>query len=286
MLVLPSSLVFHTGTLSEQGQEHARLCFYNVYNALKLFSYALKQSLSANDHAGLLMLYEDLSTLQAAQEEVLEALQWAQFLSVAEIDFCGGSSFDELTRGMRHLRDTHEVAIWITFGMQLHLDLQYALGDSISDAFYEAKKDITRLSLQKKQLLESVQPLSGAYKTFCLKDISQPLDFLSDFLWKDDKLFKEMYHLTRGKDQDTLEAAMGRSVQKRHWFWKHNPILCGLIKCNLTKILRKGPLTIECTTGIILVVTHLYNICKNLFPKFPYWPDMECKSKLYSYTLQ
>ncbi|KAG9381917.1 hypothetical protein A1F94_007571 [Pyrenophora tritici-repentis] len=135
MLVLPSSLVFHTGTLSEQGQEHARLCFYNVYNALKLFSYALKQSLSANDHAGLLMLYEDLSTLQAAQEEVLEALQWAQFLSVAEIDFCGGSSFDELTRGMRHLRDTHEVAIWITFGMQLHLDLQYALGDSISDAF-------------------------------------------------------------------------------------------------------------------------------------------------------
>ncbi|KAI0573189.1 hypothetical protein PtrSN002B_011112 [Pyrenophora tritici-repentis] len=103
---------------------------------------------------------------------------------------------------------------------------------------------------------------------------------------KDDKLFKEMYHLTRVKDQDTLEAAMGRSVQKRHWFWKHNPILCGLIKCNLTKILRKGPLTIECTTGIILVVTHLYNICKNLFPKFPYWPDMECKSKLYSYTLQ
>jgi hypothetical protein len=32
---------------------------------------------------------------------------------------------------------TFEVCAWITFGMQLHIDLKWILGDSIGDAFKE-----------------------------------------------------------------------------------------------------------------------------------------------------
>ncbi|KAL7771156.1 hypothetical protein CFE70_001098 [Pyrenophora teres f. teres 0-1] len=275
MMVLTSPLILNTRALSEQGQEHARLCYYNVYNPLKFLACSLKQAPSVKGRPSLLIIKQDFPKLQAVHKEVQEAFRWAQALSVAAYELYCGFAIDEVTRGVRHLQDTHEVAIWITFGMQLHLDLQRALGDSIGDAFDEARKDISRFSIQKSQIPRCVQPTAAAHETYHYGNISKTVDSLKDFLLKDDKLVKAMYSLIPVEYQDTLEAEMSVFIKERHWFWRHNPILCEMINYNMTKTLRMVPLKMEEGTETLLAVVHLYNICRNLFPKDSYWLDME-----------
>jgi hypothetical protein len=55
-------------------------------------------------------------------------------------------ALDEVTRGVYHLfKNFDEVPIWVSFGMQVSLDIQGALGDCLENPFHEMQSHVRRM---------------------------------------------------------------------------------------------------------------------------------------------
>jgi hypothetical protein len=139
-IVLPSMKMLYTPMLSEVGQQHAKFCFYPVYNGSKLYCSGHKAKTKEGTILGP-RLHEKRDKIPVAFG-FSEAVEWAHCLWHANVQFGNFLSEDEVTRGIRHLYEMKEVPVWVTFDMQLHVELKPVLGGSIDEAFKELQRDI------------------------------------------------------------------------------------------------------------------------------------------------
>jgi hypothetical protein len=170
-VIMPSTYVLNSLAFSELGQQHAKLCFYPVYNRLKYFCSGIdprrlsKAKQAKKEREGGVLFGNALETLRGSDLGPVnfgffEAAEWAHCLYLADRVFKNRLSEDEVTRGIRHISETFEVSVWVTFGMQLHVELRTVLSDSIGEAFKEVQRDIVMTSYRDNALVASKNPLA------------------------------------------------------------------------------------------------------------------------------
>jgi hypothetical protein len=277
-VVMPSKYILNTLGFSEVGQQHAKLCFYPVYNGLKYFCSEIdprrlskaKQAKKASEDRVLFGTALDmLGDLGPINFGFLEAVHWAHCLYLANMLFRNGISEDEVTRGIRHISENMEIPVWVTFGMQLHVELRAVLGDSIGEAFKEVQRDIVMTSYRDNALVASKNPLAVYRNVLTEEDYLKVLPWLKSFLLTGDRLILEVSEYA-GMGMAYHRLQTGALLRQKHYFWRNHPIRCRLVKYHLSGLSRKNALQSEEKHNHILSVIHLYNLCRNIFPGAPH----------------
>ncbi|EFQ93236.1 hypothetical protein PTT_09431 [Pyrenophora teres f. teres 0-1] len=155
-------------------------------------------------------------------------------------------AIDEVTRGMEHMFKHNEVPLWTTFGMQLLLDIQDAIGEG--DAYKplcELQERLDREISYNEAFTSKSSPFSDARVEELRGDMTHNLK----------------YNQELAKDScDTL---------------KPNPIRCGLLMYDAYLELNTIGHTLERVAGEMCMMAHLYKATRLIAPDSPTWPDME-----------
>lgn len=132
----------------EHACEQEVFCMWRVYAALKMYTHLMKNqlrnSLTAITPAAFGIPRERLP------EETWDALFWIQIFRASNHVSQTGFALDEATRGIKHMVEQNEVPIWVTFAVQVHLDLIKIFGDddTLAAPFREYQETVRKRSSQ------------------------------------------------------------------------------------------------------------------------------------------
>ncbi|KAF2828062.1 hypothetical protein CC86DRAFT_438954 [Ophiobolus disseminans] len=83
-------------------------------------------------------------------DQTWDALFWVQIFHTSNHLNGSGFALDEAARGVKHMLSKNEIPIWVTFAMQIHLDLGTVFGDdqTLAAPFREYQDTVRKRELQ------------------------------------------------------------------------------------------------------------------------------------------
>lgn len=132
---------------SDYACEQERYCMWRVYAALKIYLFIVKNHIR-DTHTPITPT--SMSTAhETFPEETWDTLFWAQVFRL-ENDVGANFAHDEALWGIKHMLDKNEVPIWVTFAMQIHLDIGKVLENkgTLAAPFNEYQETVRQRSTQ------------------------------------------------------------------------------------------------------------------------------------------
>lgn len=189
---------------------------------------------------------------------------------------------DEITSGIGVMMETETIPIWVTFGVQLLLDIQDELESVPEKPLQEVQQDarnslliFRHRNLDREPFLcvsdsiEWLESVLGAYELDVLGDNFRKIcaDGLLDP--KTGKSFPLSLDELRN-----IQDIPKFCIEPDH-FLRINPVKCGMLKYGLhLQEHHWAAKTFEKPMRICTSMAHLYVACRSLFPEDPVWPDM------------
>lgn len=150
-------------TVDTRNGSGANYDFWPVYAGLKYFVH--KHMNRKNPHQVVQMLPQDFRDL-AVHERTLRALECAQIMRLITVAPIRTTLWDMVSEGLQEMFKMNQIPTWLTFGVQLHLDIQDILGDDQKRAHFE-------LQVYLNGLIDSVQELDKWKDPFLRDNIQQ-----------------------------------------------------------------------------------------------------------------
>ncbi|KAF2877706.1 hypothetical protein BDV95DRAFT_480836 [Massariosphaeria phaeospora] len=240
---LPSGLMMPRS----QNCTHVYWCLWPVYSGLKYYLDATLRGKKPKTDV-LNVSRSAFDPVNGAHEDAWRTIKLAEKFRHITVQHKSVVSIDEITRGMAYMFKSRTVPIWVTFGMQILLDVQDILGPSQVEAPFQELHDFLDYQIAATEALRQSWSLP-----FGTGDVEGPdLDFIASRL--------EQSKSISGDSCDSL---------------RQNPFRCGLFRYDANVQLRESWLALEFQTAQICVMAHLYTATKLLHPTAPKWPDME-----------
>ncbi|KAI4645148.1 hypothetical protein J4E93_005948 [Alternaria ventricosa] len=255
-LVVPSDVSIQVNA-DEYDKIHANWCFWPAYTGLRFCVNRIKKFpyLDANE--------EELQAIGAESvPEIKRTFELAKAFRVytsAHQRFWAQDEVRELgvTRGMKIMFTDKVVPIWVTFGIQMLLDIQ-----DIKDNRMGEGKGFNSSFTHARVTLEDELNEWPAFDEW-------------------EAPFPELFgpHTPSGDERsrcrDTMDIYHQLMEHSDIPALKYNPIRCGLIKYDVYFQLHICGWHLERHSGLVCVLGHLYTAGKLLYPNDPTWPDME-----------
>jgi hypothetical protein len=250
---LPSTFL----TSRDQTHTDAHWCLWPVYSGLKYYSDTARR-LKKKRRKDVIPVIERtrFDATGGIHDDTWRTIQMAGVLHQAIRQQPGTVPYDEITRGVEVMLESPTVPVWLTFGMQVLLDVQDILHATHSWTPFEdlhicmAAEILAQKALHDNWLLPFIMTSSAS---------SEPSQTLDDMRKLNTMRLLRHKYLANG----TSDAL------------KHNPIRCGLLKYDLYLDRRGQGLPLEEATNQICMMAHLYVATRTLHPEAPKWPDME-----------
>ncbi|KAF1964985.1 hypothetical protein BU23DRAFT_40741 [Bimuria novae-zelandiae CBS 107.79] len=170
------------------------------------------------------------------------------------------------------------VPVWTVFCIQILLDIEECLGETISNGFNDLHRHVQR-GLAKWSQIE-VEAKSTSNKAMIRTHLLQK-KFMNDFTkWVlEDYIVAQIRRTApaKGKKQIPLikhEVFKRQPIQKGFFLDRH-PLRCGLIKYEFSWFLNSAGLAVDNQTRHIHLLPHIYVAARILDPNARSWPDME-----------
>ncbi|KAF2105763.1 hypothetical protein BDV96DRAFT_655337 [Lophiotrema nucula] len=268
LFVNPSMRMVPENVLHDCDQQ--RYCMFDVYGALKVYTHLVETKIFNTFEAVTPQKLPHLSTM------TYFALEWAQIAHVATSG--GGLTFgmDEMMRGIKHMLVTKEVNIWVTFAMQLHIDISAgALGHDkeVSMPFNEYKAFVQETMRMWEGLEKGARPFLDHKRAS--HTVAELTTRTNNVITHHRRIALEDAWGYRTQKMKTHEV-IGKTLDERDWVMKMSPWRCGLLKYELELQLHHAATGIEYLTADIMMLCWLYVVgSRILYPDAPRWPDME-----------
>jgi len=181
---------------------HVYWCLWPVYSGLKYYVDAVRSARKPKSYVPIVER-SAFDPVDGAHEDAWRTVKLAEKFRHVTVRHSETVSMDEITRGMAHVFKTRTVPIWVTFGMQILLDIQDILGPSHVGAPFQELHDF----------LDKESATTEAFK----KSWSLPFN---------------MGTIVSGQQEylkDALEAAKAIADDSCDTL-KHNPVRCGLLR--------------------------------------------------------
>ncbi|KAG9188621.1 hypothetical protein G6011_07326 [Alternaria panax] len=135
----------------DKGQSaQSLLCFYPLYNGLKLLLYEIEFA-DTDDPKALVLAhgYRERCKHRALHPNVLDALDKASTLHVLDEKetILVHVVEDEVTRSIRHMYEERELPFWVAFAIQILLDANNIPEESSKDPLDEVRRELTKTSV-------------------------------------------------------------------------------------------------------------------------------------------
>ncbi|KAI4607796.1 hypothetical protein J4E80_009537 [Alternaria sp. BMP 0032] len=287
-------------TLTVLGQ-HSSLCFYPVYNGLKKLLHDVKSAPRARPRAEFLFhnlrrQYEDL----VMHPNFFDARDMASAIYVMDEQptYLRFLPEDEVTRGIRHMFRVRKIPFWVTFAMQILLDINDLPEGSVGNPYNDLRREVTKTSIILQEIKTHPNRLVDVHREGDFKAFERLVTSLKAILFEDgvtemlqgaieDIPQSKLLGCSDGAVYYLQEAVEGMSftdddlvplvslVYEKGLFWRRHHLRCGVLIYVLRLYVRKFTIRHDEDYYHVLSVAHLYNICRNLFPDAPHFPDME-----------
>ncbi|KAF2441426.1 hypothetical protein P171DRAFT_434127 [Karstenula rhodostoma CBS 690.94] len=231
---------------------HANWCFWPVYTGLRFCVNSVKKSkfVLANE--------EELASIGSKTvKDIKRTYDLAKEFRIYTSAYNRFWAQDEVTRGMKLMFTKSEIPIWVTFGMQILLDIQDIMDYSMGEG-----KGFNLPYNHARTILDNVM-----------------------VNWKESGEWEPPFPWLFGKDSNSEDARFicNDAMDRYHDLLEHqdipavefNPIRCGLLKYDVYSMLHEYGQRLEHYGGFASVLAHVYNAGKLLYPNDPAWPDME-----------
>ncbi|KAF2120926.1 hypothetical protein BDV96DRAFT_595324 [Lophiotrema nucula] len=248
---------------------HSDFCLWSPYQALKWYMFSIKQG-GIKSRNAILPVARDLFDGRL-DESAWRTLETIQVLRTATQMSASTFALDEITRGIRHMFKYSEVPIWVTLGMQLFLDIQDVLGETLEEPYRDLQSHVShevRNYADSKYRRSSMKLRQG--ETTILNRLDTILDDIQD--WALDDFFGQ---LLAKPPPCHFPGALSDMQVERDYLLKRHPVRCGLLKYDLYFQLQDSGANLDVQTLRIFSLAHLYTAGKILYPDSPTWPDME-----------
>jgi hypothetical protein len=164
----------------------------------------------------------------------------------------------EIFRGLRQLKQTNEQPFWLTFGLQVYLDIRHILEEDVDQGF----QDLCREA----QLIK--------------KSVNRVLTFHREMGvegFADETLRKVSDVLTIWTERDQVCVILGQRAHYMPPFYhlERDPLWCGMLLYNFRMVAHEGAILNANSSIFILATAHLYNSLRQAGTLPCEWPDME-----------
>ncbi|KAI4709096.1 hypothetical protein J4E89_006498 [Alternaria sp. Ai002NY15] len=280
--ILPSDLVGTSGAKS-------LLCFYPVYNGLKLLLDTI-QLAPKSQHPGAVLVH-NLSEEHKHRDmhpHVLGARDMASVLYVfRKIPMLlHNIPEDELTRGVRCMDKERAIPFWLTFAMQIQLEINDLPKESLGDPLEDLRREVTKASTLIQEIKTHPNSLVDVHRGKDFDSLETLVLHLKESFFNDGvALFLQgvvKSFITSPNDRsiriptqlDPLCPGIS-FVKEKNLFLRSHRLRCGVYMYVMRSLVRKFPISHDANHSHVLSVAHLYNICCKLFPDAPRFPDLE-----------
>ncbi|KAI2478238.1 hypothetical protein Ptr902_10433 [Pyrenophora tritici-repentis] len=241
--------------------------FYPVFTSLTSFPYHIKRG----------EMYPEISLRKLGTGPLLEGLgQTIELALTYRLSFMTYVSdqwtYDEVTRGMEYVIRSKTIPIWVTFGVQVLLDIGKFLGNSMSRPFSELCECAPYYTSRDQPLQRPFT--NGASETAGNEEMLETLEMLRDSIYR--ACQRDSWYKTLSSEPRVMEnSILARVVTEEFFFYKRQPIICGLMKYRVYAEVTVDQIDRENKERDMFALAYIYKAARILDSSTPTWLDME-----------
>ncbi|KAF2645390.1 hypothetical protein P280DRAFT_441828 [Massarina eburnea CBS 473.64] len=209
-------------------------------------------------------------------DRTLRAIEFAQMIRLIMEAPEQPEIWDPVSQGLQAMFKTHELPLWLTFGVQVHFDSQDILGEQLTRRTnFELQVYLNPMMARVQDTLEKWEdpflPQEIEYEVYT--PLIDAYNALSSW-GSEDKLGKQLGHLA------TNPKFGGHPVLKKmrseeRYFYRQHPLLNGMMKYHFFLHYHAAGIAHEANSASLLMMAHVYVGGRLRYPDGPVWPDME-----------
>lgn len=170
--------------------------------------------------------------------------------------------------------------------MQIQLDINDIPKSSLGDPLKDLQREATKTSILVQEVKRHDNPLVDVHRGeefVALENVVKTLKAgvftdgptrLLQAVVKNSLTQPDNYNLAPLSETDPLCPGISLIVEKG-LYWCSHYLRCGVIIYVLRTLVRQFAIAQDASHCHVLSIAHLYNICHNLFPGAPHFPDLE-----------
>ena len=222
MMVLPSEAV---AVLGESGTcFHADWCLYNAYSGTKYYLYHTQKLGRVSSHALPAISKERIQGRLTGH--AWRALEWTTILWAATLVSPNIFALDEITRGIRHAFKTWTIPIWVSFGVQVLLDIQDVFTTSIEKPLKDLQAHVQYASKMLAKDLDFDRPFEA--KGYERAHVDRATSILRDIRnWTLTDMVGAMLRQEHSMDEHPV---LGPVLDQDNYVLRNHPLRCGMLK--------------------------------------------------------
>ncbi|OTB11268.1 hypothetical protein K445DRAFT_26831 [Daldinia sp. EC12] len=238
--------------------EHGKLCFADVYCALKNVLFMMK-------NPGFGYILDEVTTDTEYFRRLMCMLPIFHNLARPT---AASFACDEISSGIEFMFKTETIPIYVAFGVQLLLDIQDELVLIPENPVLEVKKHM-------RNMLSTFKSRKFDQEPFTIDD--KGFKWLMDLLhiYEQDILHDNLRREVSVLDELDGIAGLPERILEPDYFLRINPVKCGMLKYGIHMQYHRYACDLEGVWRGLTSMVHLYVAGRSLYPGDPVWPDME-----------
>lgn len=255
---------------------HSSLCFYPVYNGLKMLLYDVQRAPKRPKAAVLVHNLREKYKDLCMHPHMINALDIASTLYVLQDMPIVLRRFaeDGLTQGIRHMFEKGGIPFWVTFAMQIQIDINDVPQPPMVDPLNELRRELTKTSITIQEIKTHPNTLVDLLRDKHFDYFEKIVKQLKALFFHDG-VRQLLHEALKSLPEQESPRPLVVYVTSRDLFWQDQHLRCGVIIHVLRSLVRRFAIGHDAEYSHVLSVAHLYNISHNLFPDAPHFPDLE-----------
>jgi hypothetical protein len=236
-------------------------CLWDTYLSIKYYLWTSRKSGSSSNQ------YHEIEGYYRAQgawdDNTEKAFQWAQRLRFAGVIY-GRQAFatDEVIRGIQYAFDTHTVPIWVSFGLQVFLDIQEIMGnDGLTSTFTELQDTVRSCVKEHGENIDFTNPFASVPLAMKSSELQHNLDEIQHWTL-DDYLGQATKRNMMSMD---THPNLSKMITEEDYLLRNHPLRCGTHKHDLYLQLQAYGILFEKSTWLMTMLAHGYVACQLAF---------------------
>ncbi|KAF2437331.1 hypothetical protein P171DRAFT_400010, partial [Karstenula rhodostoma CBS 690.94] len=208
-------------------------------------------------------------------ERTLRAIELAQMMRLITELPERPKLWDMVSQGLLDMFKTHQIPMWLTFGVQLHFDSQDVLGDDTKRAHFESEVYLNGMLGSSQEVTDNSEDpfLPENIQDECYVQMRMAYNDMSP--WVNYDGLKEQWVALAKSPKIGGHPILKLLRNGDFYFYRQHPLLCGMMKYHWFLHWHAAGISHEATSVSLFMMAHIYVGTRLLHPSDPVWPDME-----------
>ena len=164
----------------------------------------------------------------------------------------------EIFRGLRQLKQTNEQPFWLTFGLQVYIDLRHILEEDVDRGFQDLYREAQLIKTSVNRVLTFHREIG--IEGFADKTLEKVSDLIT--MWTQ-------------RDQGCVILGQRTQYMPAFYHLERDPLWCGMLLYNFRMVAHEGAILNANFSIFILATAHLYSSLRQTGNLPCEWPDVE-----------